>query len=92
METQSIILYIMYLFQYFPEKKRPKKTRKSKKENNWIVIHRQTGNNHGYVTAHDTGAITKKVVSAKSHISLVKDFTPHDTKFILLQNNRKVIC
>ena len=35
--------------------------------------------------------LEKKVVPAKNHISLVKYFTPHDTKFILLQNNRKLM-
>ena len=33
--------------------------------------------------------LQKKVVPAKNHISLVKYFTPQDTKFISLQNNRK---
>ena len=35
--------------------------------------------------------LQKKVVPAKNHISLAKDFTPHDTRFILLQNNSKIM-
>ena len=63
METQSIILYIIYLFGYFQEKKETEKTRKSKKEKN---VYLYTGRQEiisslvRYVTAHATHAIRKK--------------------------------
>ena len=93
METQSIILYVIYLFWYFPEIE-TEKTRKSKKEKNaYLYTGRQEiiSSLVRYVTAHDTHALRKKVVPAKNHISLVRYFTPHDTKFILLQYNRKLM-
>ena len=93
METQSIILYIIYLFEYFPDKKRLKRQEKARKKKNVYVY---TGRQEiisslvRYVTAHDTHAI-RKSSSGKNHISLVKYFTPHEAKFILLQNNRKLM-
>ena len=63
METQSIFLYIIYLFEYFPEKKETENTRKSKKEKN---VYLYTGRQEiisslvRYVTAHDTHALRKK--------------------------------
>ena len=92
----NTIYYSVYYRPFFSifQKKETKKTRKSKKEKN---VYLYTGRQEiipslvRYVTAHDTHAIRKKVVPAKNHISLVKYFTPYDTKFILLQNNRKLM-
>ena len=64
METQSIILYIIYLIKYFPEKKRLKRQDKARKKETNVYLY--TGRQEiisslvRYVTAHDTHAIRKK--------------------------------
>ena len=86
------VYYIPFLV--FSRKKRLKRQEKaSKKENAYLYKGRLEiiSSLVRYVTAHATHAIGKKVVPAKNHISLVKYFTPHYTKFILLQNNRKLM-
>ena len=40
----NLLFCILYTFSSIFEKKRLKKTRKSKKKNNYVFIHRQTGN------------------------------------------------
>ena len=92
----NTIYYSVYYipFLVFSRKKRLKRQEKaSKKKNAYLYTGRQEiiSSLVRYVTAHDTHAIRKKVVPAKNHISLVKYFTPYDTKFILLQNNRKLM-
>ena len=86
METQSIILYIIYLFSIFQKKETEKGKKKQARKNVLLYTGRQEiiSSLVRYVTAHDTHAFTKKVVPAKNHISLVKYFTPQDTEFISL--------
>ena len=91
----NTIYYSVYYipFLVFSRIKETEKGKKKQERKKCVVIHRQTGNHISslvrYVTAHDTHAFTKKSSSGKNHISLVKYFTPQDTKFISLQNNRK---